>query len=92
MYLMNYVFNFPKPEGIFSGDAPGGVMFKSKNWLKLNPTSHLPGLPAVAEPADPIPPGFNPEVAVWDDQGDMDSGTLLILSTPGSPPRRTRTI
>jgi hypothetical protein len=81
MFLMNYLFDFTKDEGVFAGDA-GGVLLTSKNWLKLNPIKHLPGLPAVPEPGDPIPAGFNPELAFWEDQGDMDSGTLLIPSTP----------
>jgi hypothetical protein len=81
MFLMNYLFDFNRTDAIFSGDA-GGVLLKSKNWLKLNPTRHLPTLPAVPEPGDPFPAGFNPEVAFWEDQGDMDSGTLLIGSTP----------
>ena len=81
MFLMNYLFDFNRQDAIFSGDA-GGVLLRSKNWLKLNPAKHLPGLPAVPEPGDPIPAGFNPEVAFWEDQGDMDSGTILIGSTP----------
>src|SRR5215471_7316761 len=75
MFLMNYLFDFSRPDAIFSGDAPGGVLFKSKNWLKLKPG-------VVPEPGVPFPPGFNPEVATWEDQGDMDSGTILIGSTP----------
>ena len=85
MFLMNYVFDFSRPEAVFSGDIGGGMLLRSKNWYKLDPTRHLPGLPAVPEPVDPIPAGFNPEVAFWVDQGDMDSGTILIPSTPPPP-------
>src|SRR5262249_13032973 len=81
MFLMNFLFDFTKDDGVFSGDAPGGVLFKSKNWIKLNPARNLPGLPPVPEPGDPFPPGFNPEFAFWENQGDMDSGTLLIQGT-----------
>ena len=77
MFLMNYLFKFSQLDAAFSGDpATGGVLAKSKNWLKLDATSAIP------EPPDPIPQTFNPELAVWLDLGDMDSGSILIPTSP----------
>src|SRR5437870_3455145 len=82
MFLMNYLFDFDIKAGRFSGDRRAlghpGVLFSSTEWLKLVPT---PGTP---EPA-PFVAGtpFDPEPATWEDLLDMDSGTLLIESTPG---------
>ena len=81
MFLMNYLFDFSKLNAAFSGDA-AGVLNNSKNWYKLDPTANHPGLPAIPEPPDPIPLGFNPELAVWLDLGDMDSGSILIPTSP----------
>jgi hypothetical protein len=83
MFLMNFLFDFDQKTGIFSGDrsdkAPPGAkpeLYTSKNWLKLTPTAAIP------EPGNPFPPGFNPEAATWEDQGDMDSGSLLVPKSP----------
>jgi len=86
MYLMNFLFDFKVTTGLFSGDRrepkpplpPRPLrsnLFTSVNWLKLNPNA------AVAEP-NPLNAGFNPEPGDWDDLLDMDSGTLLVQSTP----------
>src|SRR5215831_17245610 len=83
MFMMNYLFDFREKTGKFSGDrrtpAHPGVLFSSTNWLKLVPTP-----PAIPEPP-PFAAGtpFDPEPATFTDLLDMDSGTLLILSTPG---------
>ena len=83
MFLMNFLFDFGQTEGGFSGDRrtnppnpPRDERFSSKNWLKLVPNA------AVPEPGNPFPAAFNPELAVWQDQGDMDSGTILLPSSP----------
>src|SRR6266851_8909427 len=76
MFMMNYLFDFNETEGVFSGDRSPGPLLTSKNWLKLTPT------PAVPEPGTPFPAGFNPEIGDWSDLGDMDSGSILIPSTP----------
>ncbi len=82
MFLMNYLFNFSEDKAIFAGDGTG-VLNQSKNWLKLDPLHNLPALPAVAEPTTMAAlSAINPELAVWIDQGDMDSGSILIPSTP----------
>jgi hypothetical protein len=87
MFLMNYLFDFADLTGAFSGDRtdpPGGgpnrgPLFGSKNWLKL-----IPSL-AVPEPTSVTLPAFNPQVATFTDLLDMDSGTIVITSTPGGP-------
>jgi hypothetical protein len=90
MFLMNYLFDFDITTGAFSGDRikdpHTGPLYTSTNWLKLDNG-------VTPEPA-PLIPGaaFDPEQATWIDVMDMDSGTLLVLSTPGvgngAPPVR----
>src|SRR6266436_9610026 len=86
MYLMNFLFDFNTRTGLFSGNRTDpkpplpplpkrGVLFTSVNWLKLIPNA------AVLEP-NPLTAAFNPEPATWEDLLDMDSGTLLVQSTP----------
>jgi hypothetical protein len=69
MYTLNYLFNFGAIDGRFDGDR-GGVLGKSKNWLRLKKNVE-------AEPANPDPSVFNPERAtIWKDLGE--AGTLLL--------------
>ncbi len=71
MYTLNLLFDFNDTEGRFSGDRGNNPLLKSRNWLQLN----------VAEPANPNPPAFNPEVpANWTNLGEAD--TLLLNSAP----------
>ena len=85
MFLMNYLFNFDITTGAFSGDRiedpHTGKLYTSTNWLKLDNG-------VTPEPAPFIQgaSSFDPDVlerATWIDIMDMDSGTLLVLSTPG---------
>ena len=85
MFLMNYLFDFEIKTGEFSGDRNKdphtGVLYTSTNWLKLNnrvtpePAPFIQGTSSF-DPDDP-------EQATWINVMDMDSGTLLVLSTPG---------
>ena len=71
MYTLNLVFDFNDTDGRFTGDRGANPLLKSRNWLLLN----------IAEPANPNPPAFNPEVpANWTDLGEAD--TLLLTSAP----------
>ena len=95
MFLMNYLFDFNLLTGVFRGDRrqpPGqpppplrSELFTSVNWLKLVPTLAVPE-PGPFSPFPPPPGVFDPEPATWDDQLDMDSGTLLLPSTPAPAP------
>ncbi len=61
MFMMNFLFDFTNDDATFGGDVASlGFLGRSKNWLKLDPTRNLPGLPPVPEPAPdfPNPPGF----------------------------------
>ena len=86
MFLMNFLFDFDDRSGSFSGDrtsaARPSYLFTSKNWLKLIPS------PGVPEPNPATFPAFNPELpnANWSDEKDMDSGALLLPSTPAPNP------
>lgn len=77
MYTLNLLFNFGQTNGRFDGDKAGGVLGKSKNWLRLK-TAIEP------EPANPDPAVFDPErPAIWKDLGE--AGTLLLHRTPADP-------
>src|SRR5689334_12763427 len=70
MYTLNFLFNFNDTDGRFTGDR-GASLRKSRNWLSYD----------LAEPVNPNPPAFDPEVpANWTDLGEAD--TLLLPSVP----------
>ena len=65
MYMMNYLFDFNRDTGLFSGDRTASTkklaglpneLYTSKNWLKFKPTATVP------EPGSPFPAIFNPEL------------------------------
>ena len=87
MYMMNYLFDFNRDTGLFSGDRTASTkklaglpneLYTSKNWLKFKPTATVP------KPGSPFPAIFNPETLTWEDLEDMDSGTLLIPKSTGA--------
>jgi hypothetical protein len=72
MYMLNLLFDFTKNDGLFVSSplAPAGApsLPQSKHWLRYN---------LGADPANPNPPAFNPEIdANWEDLGPR--GTLLM--------------
>jgi hypothetical protein len=63
MFLLNLLFDFNNPSGLFSDLETAGVpLLNSKHWLTIN--QKVPG------------PGFDAEAAPWEDLGEL--GTLLI--------------
>lgn len=77
MYLMTYLFDFPKDHGKFAGDSgyPGKIK-GSKNWHKLDITG------TVSEPVPPLLSTFDTEGAKWKGHGDMDTGSIVIPNKP----------
>lgn len=79
MYILNILFRFSEKTGLFSGDdatAPPGAdssLRRSNEWLELKG----------AEPLDPNPPSFNPDVRNWERLGQAEA--LVLPTIAGSP-------
>jgi hypothetical protein len=94
MFMLNLLFDLTQADGIFSGDRPGGVLNKSKNWLRL-PNFDVPGI----DPAHPPVPwqdlGEGPLIIATNKPGNVPDPHMLrirIAPVPGTAPDNNATI